>query len=172
MIPFIIRLSRLDEGAESLEREQVNLLSLAQDTAHRLDAAAQKAGVTLKVMGRSVEVNGIPSVLGEMIYNLCDNAIKYNHPGGAVNVTVAPDKMGAELTVEDTGIGIPVEDQSRVFERFYRVDKSHSKEIGGTGLGLSIVKHGAALHGAQIQMDSQVGKGTRVQVLFPAGSDE
>ena len=172
LVEDIIRLSRLDEGAESLEREQVNLLSLAQDTAHRLDAAAQKAGVTLKVMGRSVEVNGIPSVLGEMIYNLCDNAIKYNHPGGAVNVTVAPDKMGAELTVEDTGIGIPVEDQSRVFERFYRVDKSHSKEIGGTGLGLSIVKHGAALHGAQIQMDSQVGKGTRVQVLFPAGSDE
>ncbi len=168
LVEDIIRLSRLDEGAESLEREPVNLLSVAQDVARRLDSAAQKAGVTLKVMGLSVEVRGIPSVLDEMVYNLCDNAIKYNHPGGTVNVTVAPTNDGsAEITVEDTGIGIPVEDQSRVFERFYRVDKSHSKEIGGTGLGLSIVKHGASLHGAQIHMDSQVGRGTSVQLLFP-----
>ena len=168
LVEDIIRLSRLDEGAESLEREPVNLLSVAQDVARRLDSAAQKAGVTLKVMGLSVEVHGIPSVLDEMVYNLCDNAIKYNHPGGTVNVTVAPaDDGSAEVTVEDTGIGIPVEDQSRVFERFYRVDKSHSKEIGGTGLGLSIVKHGASLHGAQIHMDSQVGRGTSVQLLFP-----
>ena len=168
LVEDIIRLSRLDEGAESLEREPVNLLSIAQDVARRLDSAAQKAGVTLKVMGLSVEVRGIPSVLDEMVYNLCDNAIKYNHPGGTVNVTVAPtDDGSAEVTVEDTGIGIPVEDQSRVFERFYRVDKSHSKEIGGTGLGLSIVKHGASLHGALIHMDSQVGRGTSVQLLFP-----
>ena len=168
LVEDIIRLSRLDEGAESLEGEPVNLLSVAQDVARRLDSAAQKAGVTLKVMGLSVEVHGIPSVLDEMVYNLCDNAIKYNHPGGTVNVTVAPtDDGSAEVTVEDTGIGIPVEDQSRVFERFYRVDKSHSKEIGGTGLGLSIVKHGASLHGAQIHMDSQVGRGTSVQLLFP-----
>ena len=168
LVEDIIRLSRLDEGAESLEREPVNLLSIAQDVARRLDSAAQKAGVTLKVMGLSVEVRGIPSVLDEMVYNLCDNAIKYNHPGGTVNVTVAPaDDGSADVTVEDTGIGIPVEDQSRVFERFYRVDKSHSKEIGGTGLGLSIVKHGASLHGAQIHMDSQVGRGTSVQLLFP-----
>lgn len=168
LVEDIIRLSRLDEGAESLEREPVNLLSVAQDVARRLDSAAQKAGVTLKVMGLSVEVRGIPSVLDEMVYNLCDNAIKYNHPGGTVNVTVAPaDDGSAEVTVEDTGIGIPVEDQSRVFERFYRVDKSHSKEIGGTGLGLSIVKHGASLHGAQIHMDSQMGRGTSVQLLFP-----
>ena len=168
LVEDIIRLSRLDEGAESLEREPVNLLSVAQDVARRLDSAAQKAGVTLKVMGLSVEVRGIPSVLDEMVYNLCDNAIKYNHPGGTVNVTVAPaDDGSAEVTVEDTGIGIPVEDQSRVFVRFYRVDKSHSKEIGGTGLGLSIVKHGASLHGAQIHMDSQVGRGTSVQLLFP-----
>lgn len=167
LVEDIIRLSRLDEGAETLEREDVNLLTLAQDVARRLDPAAQKAGVTLKVMGRSAEVYGIPSVLGEMVYNLCDNAIKYNRPGGTVNVTVAPDDRGTELTVEDTGIGIPVEDQSRVFERFYRVDKSHSKEIGGTGLGLSIVKHGASLHGAQLHMDSQVGRGTSVQLLFP-----
>ena len=168
LVEDIIRLSRLDEGAESLEREPVNLLSVAQDVARRLDSAAQKAGVTLKVMGLSVEVRGIPSVLDEMVYNLCDNAIKYNRPGGTVNVTVAPaDDGSAEVTVKDTGIGIPVEDQSRVFERFYRVDKSHSKEIGGTGLGLSIVKHGASLHGAQIHMDSQVGRGTSVQLLFP-----
>ena len=167
LVEDIIRLSRLDEGAESLEREPVNLLSVAQDVARRLDSAAQKAGVTLKVMGLSVEVRGIPSVLDEMVYNLCDNAIKYNHPGVTVNVTAPADDGSAEVTVEDTGIGIPVEDQSRVFERFYRVDKSHSKEIGGTGLGLSIVKHGASLHGAQIHMDSQVGRGTSVQLLFP-----
>ena len=167
LVEDIIRLSRLDEGAETLEREDVNLLTLAQDVARRLDPAAQKAGVTLKVMGRSAEVYGIPSVLGEMVYNLCDNAIKYNRPGGTVNVTVAPNDRGTELMVEDTGIGIPVEDQSRVFERFYRVDKSHSKEIGGTGLGLSIVKHGASLHGAQLHMDSQVGRGTCIQLRFP-----
>ena len=167
LVEDIIRLSQLDEGAENLEREPVNLLSLAQDVARRLDSAAQRSNVTLKVMGLSVQVDGIPSVLGEMVYNLCDNAIKYNHPGGTVNVTVAPTQQGAELTVEDTGIGIPVEDQSRVFERFYRVDKSHSKAIGGTGLGLSIVKHGASLHGAKIHMDSQVGRGTTVQLLFP-----
>ena len=167
LVEDIIRLSRLDEGAETLERENVNLFTLAQEVGRRLDPAAQKAGVTLKVMGRSAEVYGIPSVLGEMVYNLCDNAIKYNRPGGTVNVTVAPDDRGTELTVEDTGIGIPVEDQSRVFERFYRVDKSHSKEIGGTGLGLSIVKHGASLHGAQLHMDSQVGRGTCIQLRFP-----
>ena len=169
LVEDIIRLSRLDEGAESLERVPVNLLSLAQDVARRLDSAAQKAGVTLKVMGRSVEIPGVPSVLDEMVYNLCDNAIKYNRSGGTVNVTVAPAADGAaEISVEDTGIGIPMEDQSRVFERFYRVDKSHSKEIGGTGLGLSIVKHGAALHSAQIHLESPVGKGTSVQLLFPA----
>ena len=169
LVEDIIRLSRLDEGAESLERVPVNLLSLAQDVARRLDSAAQKAGVTLKVMGRSVEIPGVPSVLDEMVYNLCDNAIKYNRSGGTVNVTVAPAADGAaEISVEDTGIGIPMEDPSRVFERFYRVDKSHSKEIGGTGLGLSIVKHGAALHSAQIHLESQVGKGTSVQLLFPA----
>ena len=167
LVEDIIRLSQLDEGAENLEQKSVNLLALAQDVGRRLDPAAQKAGVTLKVMGRSVEVHGIPSVLDEMIYNLCDNAIKYNRPGGTVNVTVAPDQGWAELTVSDTGIGIPVEDQSRVFERFYRVDKSHSKAIGGTGLGLSIVKHGAVLHGAHLHMDSQVGRGTSIQLRFP-----
>ena len=168
LVEDIIRLSRLDEGAESLEREPVNLLSIAQDVARRLDSAAQKAGVTLKVMGLSVEVRGIPSVLDEMVYNLCDNAIKYNHPGGTVNVTVAPaDDGSAEVTVEDTGIGIPVEDQSRVFERFYRVDRSRSKATGGTGLGLAIVKHIALLHEARIDLQSQVGTGTTIRVTFP-----
>ena len=168
LVEDIIRLSRLDEGAESLEREPVNLLSVAQDVARRLDSAAQKAGVTLKVMGLSVEVRGIPSVLDEMVYNLCDNAIKYNHPGGTVNVTVAPaDDGSAEVTVEDTGIGIPVEDQSRVFERFYRVDKSHSKQSGGTGLGLSIVKHAVASHKGTITLESQEEQGTTVTVKFP-----
>ena len=126
------------------------------------------SGIAEIMQSGMVKPEDIQSVLDEMVYNLCDNAIKYHHPGGTVNVTVAPTNDGsAEVTVEDTGIGIPVEDQSRVFERFYRVDKSHSKEIGGTGLGLSIVKHGASLHGAQIHMDSQVGRGTSVQLLFP-----
>ena len=112
------------------------------------------------------------SVLEEMLYNLCDNAIKYNKPGGRVTVTVDYLGQDAQVQVEDTGIGIPQEDQSRVFERFYRVDKSHSKEIGGTGLGLSIVKHGAALHDGQVRLESTPGKGTKVTLVMPTGTEE
>ena len=167
LVEDIIRLSRLDEGAESLEQEPVNLLSIAQDVARRLDSAAQKAGVTLKVMGLSVEVRGIPSVLDEMVYNLCDNAIKYNKENGQVTVLVSETQEQVVLTVEDTGIGIPSEEVERIFERFYRVDKSHSRAIGGTGLGLSIVKHGAAYHKAKIEVNSTVGEGTAISVIFP-----
>ena len=110
---------------------------------------------------------GIPSVLEEMVYNLCDNAVKYNHSGGTVAVSVSPKGKGGVVEVTDTGIGIPIQDQQRVFERFYRVDKSHSKEIGGTGLGLSIVKHGALLHNAQIYLNSQVDRGTSIRISFP-----
>ena len=112
-------------------------------------------------------IQGVPSVLEEMLYNLCDNAIKYNRKGGTVTVSVIPGERGGEVTVADDGIGIPAQDQERVFERFYRVDKSHSKEIGGTGLGLSIVKHGAALHDAQVELKSALGEGTTVRLVFP-----
>ena len=167
LVEDILRLSQLDEGAESLEREPVELLSLSQEVARRLEATAQDAGVVMEVRGTPVQVQGVRRVLDEMVYNLCENAIKYNRTGGRVTLTVGQGAEGPEVTVADTGIGIPPEDQSRVFERFYRVDKSHSKEIGGTGLGLSIVKHGALLHGAQIYLNSQVGRGTSIRLSFP-----
>ena len=167
LVEDIIHLSRLDEGAEGLERQPTDLLEVAQRVRDRLSPLAKAGEVTLTVEGEHCTIGGVPAILEEMIYNLCDNAIKYNHPGGSATITVARDPAGARLTGSDTGIGIPEGDQERVFERFYRVDKSHSKEIGGTGLGLSIVKHGASLHGAQIHMDSQVGRGTSVQLLFP-----
>jgi len=164
LVEDILRLSQLDEGAESLEREPVELLSLSQEVARRLETAARSAG---EVLGTPVQVQGVRRVLDEMVYNLCENAIKYNRTGGRVTLTVGQGAEGPEVTVADTGIGIPPEDQSRVFERFYRVDKSHSKEIGGTGLGLSIVKHGALLHNAQIYLNSQVDRGTSIRLSFP-----
>ena len=165
LVEDILRLSQLDEGAESLEREPVELLALSQEVARRLEPAARSAGVSVEVWGAPVQ--GVRRVLDEMIYNLCENAIKYNRTGGRVTLTVGQGAEGPEVTVADTGIGIPPEDQSRVFERFYRVDKSHSKEIGGTGLGLSIVKHGALLHNAQIYLNSQVDRGTSIRISFP-----
>ena len=150
----------------------MDLLKLSDQVVHRLEPAARKQDVALKVTGRSVKVHGVASVLEEMLYNLCDNAIKYNKPGGRVTVTVDYLGQDAQVQVEDTGIGIPQEDQSRVFERFYRVDKSHSKEIGGTGLGLSIVKHGAALHDGQVRLESTPGRGTKVTLVMPTGTEE
>lgn len=167
LVEDILRLSQLDEGAESLEREPVELLALSQEVARRLEPAARSAGVSVEVCGAPVQVQGVRRVLDEMIYNLCENAIKYNRTGGRVTLTVGQGAEGPEVTVADTGIGIPPEDQSRVFERFYRVDKSHSKEIGGTGLGLSIGKHGALLHNAQIYLNSQVDRGTSIRISFP-----
>ena len=167
LVEDILRLSQLDEGAESLEREPVELLALSQEVARRLEPAARSAGVSVEVCGAPVQVQGVRRVLDEMIYNLCENAIKYNRTGGRVTLTVGQGAEGPEVTVADTGIGIPPEDQSRVFERFYRVDKSHSKEIGGTGLGLSIAKHGALLHNAQIYLNSQVDRGTSIRISFP-----
>ena len=167
LVEDIIHLSRLDEGGTDLRREQVDLLELARKTAKRMEPLAKQAGVTLAVAGAPMVVQGVSSVLEEMLYNLCDNAIKYNHRGGTVTLSVVPGEQGGEVTVADNGIGIPAEDQERVFERFYRVDKSHSKEIGGTGLGLSIVKHGAALHDAQVELKSALGEGTTVRLIFP-----
>ncbi len=167
LVEDIIRLSRLDEGGEDLERQPLDLLAIAGRVGERLEPLARKAGVKLTVEGESRTIRGIPSVVEEMIYNLCDNAVKYNRPQGQVTVTVGGGQDQAVVTVADTGIGIPAGEQERVFERFYRVDKSHSKEIGGTGLGLSIVKHGAALHGAQVELTSAPGQGSTVRLIFP-----
>lgn len=167
LIDDIIRLSQLDEGGE-LPEETVDLKALAEEATGTLSAAANAKSVQLSVQGTAASVRGVRRLLYEIIYNLCDNAIKYNEKGGSVTVSVAPDGQGgATLTVADTGIGIPPEAQSRVFERFYRVDKSHSKESGGTGLGLSIVKHAAQYHNAEIRLESAVGRGTTIGVHFP-----
>ena len=168
LVEDIIHLSRLDEGTPNLQREEVDLLELVRSVEQRIEPLAKKAGVTLTVAGAPFRVHGVRAVLDEMVYNLCDNAVKYNRPGGTVAVSVSPSPggKGGEVTVSDTGIGIPAQDQERVFERFYRVDKSHSKEIGGTGLGLSIVKHGAALHDAQVELTSTLGQGTSVKLVF------
>ena len=168
LVEDVIHLSRLDEGGAGLEKEPVELLGLCRKAVQRLEPLAQSGQVTIKTEGTPCTLPGIPGILEEIVYNLCDNAIKYNRPGGRVTVTVTPTKAGTELAVSDTGIGIPPEDQQRVFERFYRVDKSHSKEIGGTGLGLSIVKHGAMLHDARVELESTLGQGTTVRVIFPA----
>ena len=167
LVEDIIDLSRLEEGGGDMTWEDIDLYTLCDDVLQSLEPVAKRQTVTLRLAGESLQVRGVYQVLREMIYNLCDNAIKYNRSGGSVTVAVARSAGRASVTVADTGIGIPYEDQSRVFERFYRVDKSHSRAIGGTGLGLSIVKHAAALHGAEITLQSQPEDGTVITVLFP-----
>ena len=167
LIGDIIKLSRLDENQVPMERESVDLLETARDVVQQLASVARKNGVTLVTNGSHGVVNGVRQVLGEMVYNLCENAVKYNRPGGRVWVDVRQAADHVELCVKDTGIGIPAAEQGRIFERFYRVDKSHSKEIGGTGLGLSIVKHGAAFHNAKVSLQSTEGEGTTVRQVFP-----
>jgi len=165
LVEDIIHLSQLDEGGVMAHVQPVEMLSLCAGVVQRLKHQAGQAGVTLELKGGNFTVRGVPGVLEEMVYNLCDNALKYNRPGGSVKVVC--DSVDRVLRVEDTGIGIPAEDQSRVFERFYRVDKSRSRQIGGTGLGLSIVKHGAALHDAKLTLNSAPGVGTTVTLDFP-----
>jgi two-component system phosphate regulon sensor histidine kinase PhoR len=167
LVDDIIHLSHLDEGADDLKRETVDLYALAEQTVSTLFPIAKKAQVKLSLTGESAIMNGIPQLLQGILYNLCDNGIKYNRPGGTVTVNIQNEKQSIRLTVADTGIGIPAEHQERIFERFYRVDKSHSKEIGGTGLGLSIVKHAARLHNASIELESQPGEGTTISIIFP-----
>ena len=171
LIADIIQLSRLDEGAAQFQQEPVALQELVTDVAQRLQPLAQQKQIALHSTVQPVTVIGIRQVLQELIYNLCENAIKYNKPQGTVQITLAAEANQAVLTVADTGIGIAAEDQSRVFERFYRVDKSHSRTIGGTGLGLSIVKHGVQLHGGEIRLESQVGQGTTITVQLPLSAD-
>lgn len=166
LIDDIIKLSKLDEDSVELEREEVDLYELCQDIAERLAMSARKRDVYVELGGEPVVYYGVKQMLDEMIFNLCENAIKYNVPEGKVLLWVGNSPEGVKIIVQDTGIGIPKDQQERVFERFYRVDKSHSKETGGTGLGLSIVKHGAIFHHAQIRVDSEVGKGTKMEVIF------
>ena len=167
LIGDIIKLSQLDEQSELPEMEAVNLLELAQHATELLEESAKQHTISVSVQGDVGVIEGIRQILEEMIYNLCENAIKYNKPGGSVTVTVSDQENTVVLAVQDTGIGIPKPDQDRVFERFYRVDKSHSKEVGGTGLGLSIVKHGAMLHHASLELESEEGVGTTVRIRFP-----
>lgn len=166
LIDDTIKLSQLDEESIPYEREDVDLYAIAEETVARMRPEAAKHNVTLTLTGESHVIRGIRTILGEIVSNLCDNAIKYNRDGGSVRVSVTKEGGKTVLAVADTGIGIPKEHLDRVFERFYRVDKSHSREIGGTGLGLSIVKHGAAYHGAEVKIDSTVGVGTTVKILF------
>lgn len=165
LINDIIRLSQLDENSESAT-ESVDLYDVANEVVEVLTVSAVKRQVELHLSGERCVMNGIRRYLYEIIYNLCDNAIRYNTEGGKVTIDLRADNGNTVLTVSDTGIGIPPEHQSRIFERFYRVDKSHSKETGGTGLGLSIVKHAVAYHGGTIKLNSAVGKGTAITVVF------
>lgn len=176
LVDDIIKLSRLDEEALQPQREgaprwePIDLPALCRDTAGRLDSAAKAANVTFSVTGEHTVVTGVRSIIEEMVFNLCDNAVKYNRPGGKVFLSVKEVPDGVALCVSDTGIGIPPADRDRVFERFYRVDKSHSSEIGGTGLGLSIVKHGAAFHKVALSLESTEDVGTTVTIVFPKSS--
>lgn len=166
LVEDIIKLSKLDEESVELEKEEVDLYDLTREIVSRLAPQAAQKNIHMEVTGEPVIYKGIRQILDEMVYNICENAIKYNNDNGRVTVWVGSTLSGPKISVADTGIGIPKEHQERIFERFYRVDKSHSKERGGTGLGLSIVKHGAILHGAKVNVESDEGKGTRMEILF------
>ena len=165
LVNDIIKLSRLDEGGYAAQWETVDLYQQAGDVLDQLAPAADKKQVSMTLEGDCALVRGVPQIIEEIVYNLCDNAVAYNRQGGSVTVTVSAAAEGARIAVRDTGAGIPKEAQDRVFERFYRVDKSHS--AGGTGLGLSIVKHGAAYLGARVELDSEPGRGSTFTVTFP-----
>ncbi|MEY8377323.1 ATP-binding protein [Lachnospiraceae bacterium 56-18] len=167
LVEDIISLSHLDEGADDMQRENIDLYTLAEKAVQSLEPEADTVCVALELSGVPAPLNGIPQLLYSVIYNLCDNAIKYNHENGKVMVNIQNENGMVVLSVEDTGIGIAPEHQERIFERFYRVDKSHSKAVGGTGLGLSIVKHAAKIHNAKVDVKSHAGKGTTVIVTFP-----
>ena len=166
LIEDIIRLSQLDEGRQ-MPSEQVDLFELADEVKGVLEGACEAKNINMKLMGEHVCVDGVKRLLYEIIYNLCDNAVKYNNEGGIADIDISSDEKNAYITVRDSGIGIPQDQQERVFERFYRVDKSHSKESGGTGLGLSIVKHAVSYHNGTVSMKSEPGNGTEIRVSIP-----
>jgi len=167
LVEDIIRLSRLDEGVIPDMNEAVNLKKSAEEALRSLENMAESRNITFNFNGEDTFILGSSTMIFELVRNLCENAIKYNKDGGSVTVTVGKENEKNFIKVKDTGIGIPKEDTERVFERFYRVDKSHSKKSGGTGLGLSIVKHIAACHNAEISLESRLGEGTQIKVLFP-----
>ena len=167
LVEDILRLSHLDEGEEQEERESVDLGQLAEDVTERFAAEAKERGITLREEGEHAPLTGIPTLLEAIISNLVENALHYTPAGGEVWVRVKAEDDAVLLSVQDSGIGIAPADQERVFERFYRVDKSHSRETGGTGLGLSIVKHAAAIHHAHIDLQSALGEGTVISIRFP-----
>ena len=167
LVEDILSLSHLDEGAEDMEWIEVDLYELAAKAIAGLEAEAKAAEVKMSLHGEYCSLHGVPQLLHSILYNLCDNAIKYNKNGGEVTVSVERQDANAVLTVSDTGIGIPAQEQARIFERFYRVDKSRSKEVGGTGLGLSIVKHAVLIHHGTIEVDSAVDEGTTITVRLP-----
>ena len=166
LIEDILRLSQLDEGRQ-MPSEQVDLFELADEVKSVLEGACEAKNINMKLMGEHVCVDGVKRLLYEIIYNLCDNAVKYNNEGGIADIDISSDEKNAYITVRDSGIGIPQDQQERVFERFYRVDKSHSKESGGTGLGLSIVKHAVSYHNGTVSMKSEPGNGTEIRVALP-----
>lgn len=166
LIEDILRLSQLDEGRQ-MPSEQVDLFELAEEVRSVLEGACEAKHINMKLMGEHVSIDGVKRLLYEIIYNLCDNAVKYNNEGGIADIDISSDEKNAYITVRDSGIGIPQDQQQRVFERFYRVDKSHSKESGGTGLGLSIVKHAVSYHNGTVSMKSEPGNGTEIRVALP-----
>ena len=166
LIEDILRLSQLDEGRQ-MPSEQVDLFELADEVRSVLEGACEAKHINMKLMGEHVSIDGVKRLLYEIIYNLCDNAVKYNNEGGIADIDISSDEKNAYITVRDSGIGIPQDQQERVFERFYRVDKSHSKESGGTGLGLSIVKHAVSYHNGTVSMKSEPGNGTEIRVALP-----
>ncbi len=172
LVGDILKLSRMEEQVEEPVREPVNLRMLAEKVLQQLEPIAKQKEVALFLQAEDVTAPVVPVVAEEMLFNLCDNGVKYNRPGGQVTVSVEMRDGQAAVAVSDTGIGIPKEDQPRIFERFYRVDKSHSREAGGTGLGLSIVKHGAMMHHAQVLLESEIDQGTTVTLLFPAEKEK
>ena len=167
LVEDIIGLSRLDDGTVDTNKEPVNVKETVSTVIDILKDSAQRKNVTVSLSGDDVTINTVKRLLSEVVYNLCDNAVKYNKDGGRVDITIKEQPDFVSVTVADTGIGIPGSAINRVFERFYRVDKSHSKEVGGTGLGLSIVKHAVKLLGGDVSLESEENKGTSVTVTLP-----
>ena len=167
LVNDVIKISQLDEGKLPYEKEEVDLYQAVRETFLRIEDHAKAEGVHLYLYGPHIRTNTVKTILDEIIYNLCDNGVKYNKKGGSLTVTISQEGEQPVITVEDTGIGISEEDQKRIFERFYRVDKSHSKAIGGTGLGLSIVKHGSMFLGADMKVESTLGEGSKFILILP-----
>lgn len=167
LVNDVIKISQLDEGKIQFEKETVDLYEETREIFKHLEPKAEEAGVHMYLYGPHIKVNTVKTILEEILTNLCDNGVKYNKPGGSLTVTLSQDGEATQVVVEDTGIGIAQEDKNRIFERFYRVDKSHSKAIGGTGLGLSIVKHGSLFLGAKMKVESSLGEGSRFILTLP-----